>query len=423
VRSQSLESLPEFLTPEEFREYVNLGRSTVYDLLRREEIPHVRFGRCIRIPKAALQRARQPEVVTPMRGSLKKRSGSWSIILELGFTVVDPVIGRRKRRQKWITVHGTKRDAERRLSDLLSEYNHGTFIAPNKLTVGQWLLEWVEKAIKPPMRTARSYETYRSVIDRHLVPALGGIRVQALTSLDLERLYAEKATAGLAPATLEKIHNIMHGALAAAIRARLVTHNVAKLVVGKPHAPAGHAGAIEHCWTAEEAATFLVVAKAAGSQPAAFYTLALDSGMRKSELCGLLWADVDLTDARIRVRQQLLTGGASPTFVPVKGKQARTIDIAPETVELLKTHRKQQAALKMRNRLRYRDHGLVFAKQWSDVGRTHDVLGDPLQVNNLGQREYASLIKAADVRPIKFHGLRHTCATLLLAAEVPSKVV
>jgi excisionase family DNA binding protein len=57
VRSQSLESLPEFLTPEEFREYVNLGRSTVYDLLRREEIPHVRFGRCIRIPKAALQRA------------------------------------------------------------------------------------------------------------------------------------------------------------------------------------------------------------------------------------------------------------------------------------------------------------------------------------------------------------------------------
>jgi integrase len=92
-------------------------------------------------------------------------------------------------------------------------------------------------------------------------------------------------------------------------------------------------------------------------------------------------------------------------------------------VKLLKTHKQHQAELKMANRTRYHDHGLVFAKEWSDLGKKHHVLGDPLQLNNLGQREYAKLIKAAGVRRIKFHGLRHTCATLLFAANVPVKVI
>jgi integrase len=77
----------------------------------------------------------------------------------------------------------------------------------------------------------------------------------------------------------------------------------------------------------------------------------------------------------------------------------------------------------MANRPTYRDLDLVFAKQWSDVRRRGDCLGHPLQINNLGQREYAQILKAAGVRPIKFHGLRHTCATLLLKAGTPVHVV
>jgi integrase len=357
-----------------------------------------------------------------MRGSIKQRSpGSWTLILDLGY-VQDPATGTRKRRQQWITVRGTKRDAETRLNLLLADASDGTLVAPSKRTIGAWLVEWVEKAIKPPMRTPRAYETYRSVIDLHLVPVLGGIRLQALKALDLERYYATKAAAGLAPATLAKHHHILHGALEAAVRAQLVSRNIAKLVTGKPHAPDGHADAIAHCWTADEAASFLCAAKAGGARAAAFYTLALDSGMRKSELCGLPWRDVDLAEGRVRVSQQLVTGGSTPTFAPAKGKVARTVDIAPETVDLLRAHKAAQAAVKLRNGPRYHDHGLVFTKDWSEA-RRGDTLGDPLQSNNLGQREYARLITAAGVRRIKFHGLRHTCATLLLAAGVPSKVV
>jgi len=96
---------------------------------------------------------------------------------------------------------------------------------------------------------------------------------------------------------------------------------------------------------------------------------------------------------------------------------------AGEIVELLRAHKAHQAEVKMRSRTTYHDHGLVFAKEWSDVGRRTAELGNPLQANNLGQREYARLIRDAGVRRIKFHGLRHTSATLLLDAGVPPKVV
>jgi integrase len=132
---------------------------------------------------------------------------------------------------------------------------------------------------------------------------------------------------------------------------------------------------------------------------------------------------VDLVQGRVLVQLQLLKGGAEPKFIVPKGKRARPIDIAPETVDLLKAHKVKQSALKMRHRREYHDHGLVFAKPWNQIGRSLSTFGQPLQVNNLGERELAPLIASAEVPPISLHGLRHTCATLLLAAGVPSRVV
>jgi integrase len=125
----------------------------------------------------------------------------------------------------------------------------------------------------------------------------------------------------------------------------------------------------------------------------------------------------------VTFQRQLLKPGPSPVFGPVKNKTPRTVEIAAETVALLRRHRSHQAELKLANGEHYHDHGLVFAKEWGDLTRRRDTLGEPLQANNLGQREYAQLVKAAGVRQIKFHGLRHTCATLLLQAGVPAHVV
>ena len=356
-----------------------------------------------------------------MRGSLRQRyKGSWSLILDLG-SQVDVETGQRKRKQKWVTFRGTRRDAERKLAELLHASHTRTWVEPSTVTVGDWLQDWLEKAIKPPRRTLRAYDTYKSAITRHLQPKLGAIRLQELLAVDIERYHA---TLGLAPATGEKHHAILNSALKAAVRADLVARNVAPLATNKPrkHAPEGHEDVLAHVWEAHEAKQFLATAKAAGAQPAAFYSLALETGMRKGELGGLRWSDLGASGT-LTVQRQLVKPGSQPIFGPVKNKAPRQLELAPATVALLRTHRAHQAEIKLRNRQHYHDHGLMFAKEWSDLQRRYDTLGDPLQVNNLGQREFAKLLKASAVRRIKFHGMRHTCATLLLQAGVPAHVV
>ena len=186
-----------------------------------------------------------------MRGHLVQRyEGSWSIVLDLGYET-DATTGKTKRRQKWITVRGTKRDAEAHLTELVRDVHRGELVMPHKRTLGAWLEEWLDKAIKPPARTLRAYETYKSVIARHLKPSLGAIALQQVKAADLKRYYteaAERAEDPLAPATLEQHHTILHSALQAAVLEGLVQRNVAKLVVGKPHAPEGHQDAMAHCW-------------------------------------------------------------------------------------------------------------------------------------------------------------------------------
>ncbi len=132
---------------------------------------------------------------------------------------------------------------------------------------------------------------------------------------------------------------------------------------------------------------------------------------------------MDLDAGKMRIVQQLLTAGHTPTFGPTKTGRPRTVSLGAQTVELLRAHKQHQAEVKMANRTAYNDTGLVFAKDWPDVHRAGDMLGSPLQMSTLGQREYAKLIKAANVPRIKFHGLRHTCATLLLKAGQPVHVV
>ena len=192
---------------------------------------------------------------------------------------------------------------------------------------------------------------------------------------------------------------------------------LASLVIGKPQQRKDHDHIAGNCWEAEEARAFLAAAKAAGPQPAALFAFAIDTGARKNELCGLQWGDLDLEAGTVTIVRQLVKTGRKPEFGPIKNNVPRTIDLGAETVTLLKEHKRTQAALKMRNRVAYHDLGMVFAKEWGDLHGREDSLGLPLQSNNLGQREFARIIKAAKVKPITIHGLRHTSATLLLKAS------
>lgn len=356
-----------------------------------------------------------------MRGSIRKRyNGSWTLIVDLG-RARDPKTGRERRKQLWRTCHGTRKEAESALTELVRTVNRGEFVGSTRITVREWLLEWVDKAIRPPARRPNTYLRYRHVIMRHLVPALGDLRLQQLKAADVKRYYTDQTV--LSGATLALHHAILHGALKAAAQEGLVLRNVAALVIGKPRATRNYDRLRANCWDAEEARAAIAAAKTIGTQTAAFVTLALDSGARKGELCGLRWMDVDLDVGTVTFVQQLVKPGRKPEFGPTKTDTPRTVVLASETVEMLKTHRRAQAELKMKHRRHYADLGLVFAKEWGDLHGREDTLGLPLQSNNLGQREFARVIKAAGVRPITVHGLRHTTATLLLKTGVPPHVV
>jgi integrase len=154
------------------------------------------------------------------------------------------------------------------------------------------------------------------------------------------------------------------------------------------------------------------------------FALALDSGMRRGELGGLQWSDLDWQKGTVRVQRTLLSRGRVPEYGLPKTKAGiRTIDLSAETLALLKVHKQAQAELKMRNRGTYQDHGLCFAMEWGDLHGRENSLGAPLAWHNIGSREMRRIVKAAGVRRVKFHAMRHSMATLMLSAGVPPHVV
>lgn len=351
-----------------------------------------------------------------MRGHLfqrnpEKNPRSWTIVLDVG-RKVDPLTGRTKRVQMWKTVQGTKKEAQAELASMLHNLHRGQVVSPSKMTVSEWLDEWMKSAIRPNKRL-RTCETYLNVIERHLKPAIGQYRLGDLRASHIQHYYQ---SCKLAPATVSQHHTILYSALKAAVMQDLIPRNAASLVIGKPKRQTDHEDLVANCWDGPEAKAFLMVAKAGSAQDAAFYATALDSGARKAELCGLKWQDLDLEKKTLSICRQLVKIGkkdALPLFGPTKNGKARTVDLDERTIELLRRHKAQQAERRLLLGTSYQDHGLIFAR---DFGR-------PLPMNNLGERGFARLIKAAAVKRITFHGLRHTCATLLLQAGVPVKVV
>ena len=347
------------------------------------------------------------------RGRDRKR---WTIVLELGYRP-DPRTGKPRRQQQWISFRGTKDEAKDKLAEIIVAHNRGEYVEPSKVTLGEWVLTWMATVTNVrPSTLVR----YTNVIETLKASPIADLPLQKVRASDLEAHYAStKASAS----TIGLHHTVLSRALRKAKRDNLIVSNPAPDVETRPKRRRDPEAARENCWSRDEARQFLTAAKAAGAQPAALYALALETGMRKNELCGLAWTHVDLDGAQITVERQLTKGGEEPTFGPPKNGRTRTVSITTDTVALLKAHKRDQAAFKMANRTAYHDHGLVFAKEYGDLRRRGDKLGHTLQSNNLGERSFKRLCEAANVRRITFHGLRHTCATLLLAAGEPVHVV
>jgi integrase len=359
-----------------------------------------------------------------VRGSLYKvavkkpdpRKGvfTWQIILSLG----RGPDGRYK--QRWLRVHGTRQEAESKLTELLGQLDKGELVEPSKLTVGGYLDEWLNTT--ESSRAPGTHRLYTMIINHHLKPALGHVLLQKLNVLHIERYYTDTVNKGSKTSAVVR-HAVLVKALNDAMKKHLIQKNVASLAANKPKTVQHTSDSLTNVWTAPEANSFLVTVKEDGTaQWIALFALLLDSGARKNELLGLQWRDLD--GNKLRIERQLLKCNAdgTPVFAPPKRGGIRSLDLSDETVALLREHKKQQSEVKMANRLRYRDHGLMFAQSWENLTSKRTELGAALVPGSVNKK-LAQVCKPAHVRVINVHGLRHTCATLLLSAGVPPHVV
>jgi len=274
-----------------------------------------------------------------MRGHIVKRGkNSYSLAISVG---KDANTGKYK--YHWETVKGTKKEAEKRLSELLHQLDTGMFMKPSKTTLGEYLERWLKDYASPNL-APRTAEGYEHIMRRHLIPALGNITLTGLKPEHLQHYYSEKLgsgrckdAGGLSAQTVRHHHTALHKALQTAVEWGLLSRNPADAVstpcVQHPEM---------HTWGEEDITNFLEVAK--DTPYYALFHTALFTGMRRSELLALRWHDVDFIQSQVSVSRSLhlLKGGKVVFRSPKTARGRRTVALTPLTTLLLKKHYEAQ---------------------------------------------------------------------------------
>jgi integrase len=335
-----------------------------------------------------------------MRGHITKRGkDSYSIVISLG---KDPDTG--KYRYQWVSVKGTKKDAEKRLSELLHQLDTGAFVNPGRTTLAEYLQRWLQEYAKPNL-SPRGFERYESLARVHLIPRLGNIPLVQLTSEQLQKHYTLKASEGLSPRSIRYHHVVLHKALETAVKWGLLARNVSD-GVDVPHARQTEM----RTWDEYEVTRFLEAAR--DTRYYALFHTALFTGMRRSELLALQWRDIDLHQISVNRSLHQLRDGSYVFTQPKSVKSRRTIALSPSSVLTLSEHKEEQAGIRAMLGLPMRDDDLVFA--------THD--GKPLRPNTVS-RAWTALAAHAGLKVIRLHDARHTHASLMLKQGVHPKIV
>ena len=315
------------------------------------------------------------------------------------------------RQQKTRSGFETEGEAQAELRPLLREQRGGVWVTDEQTTVGNYLENWVEAVdIRPSTRAG-----YEGHVRNHLVPRLGSYRLQNLDKFTIKSFYTTLADQGgnrrtggpLTARTIHRIHNTLHRALEDAVEDGLIIKNPADGAHSEPRA-------VDHdmiTWTADELAKFLRSVREDRWYPL-WRTLAM-TGMRRAEVAGLKWEQVDLTARTIIVqRTRTRVRGGVVEGPPKTNRGRRTIDLDEGTVDALFAWAAQQMTEQSEWGDAYQDEGWVFT--WED--------GSPLEPTGISSR-FRRRLRNAGVPRMRLHDLRDTHATLLLKAGVPPHVV
>jgi integrase len=337
--------------------------------------------------------------------SISRKNKRWYVDVDL------PAGPDGKRRRRGVGGFKTKREAKAAEAEALRRIRDGVFVEPSRLTVGAYLTEMWLPSIASQVRPT-TLGGYRHNVRAYVVPWLGDIPLQRLTTARVGAFYGELVASGgkggrrLSPKTVRYVHTTLRRALRDAVADGLVVRNVAA------HARPPRARRVEmQTWTAAEVGSFLASVREDRLYVA--WLLLATLGIRRGELLGLRWIDVDLTRGRVAIRQTLVMVDGKPAMAePKTAKGRRSLMLAPEVLEALRAHRAHQAAERLSWGADYTDSGLVIT--------TED--GRPMHPETLSG-VFVRQARWVGLPPIRLHDLRHSVASILLARGVHPKVV
>ena len=299
--------------------------------------------------------------------------------------------GRRK------SVYGTTRqEASRKLAKALHDRELGIGDVPENVTVEQWIGQWLETVESTVRRS--TYVRYEGLMRVHIVPRIGKVRLARLTPVRVQKLYKEMLDVGLSPTTVRHAHAVLHRALGRAVRFNLLVRNPCDMVDAPRNAKPNH-----KFLTTEQSKVLLEAAK--GDRLEALITLALMTGCREGELLALRWGNVDLVKGTMTIVESLTPWGFSETKTDSGRRQ---IPLPQMVVQSLQRHHTAQMVERLAAGSRWHNLDLVFG----------NTVGGPISPQNLVTRSFYPLLERASLPRMRFHDLRHSAASLLLAMGV-----
>jgi integrase len=343
-----------------------------------------------------------------VNGSTIKRGSTWTAY----WSVIDATTGTRKQHTKG--GFRLQKDARAHLNAVLTKVDRGAWRPDTKMTVAKLLDDWLAAKQSEGLR-AGTVDMYRNVITGWVLPHLGGLRLEQLTPARAQEMVESLRSDGsrlgrgaLSPRSVQIAVQVLKAATRWATETGLVTRDP---LVGYRRPRAQASMAATGAWTQGEAGRFL--SSVADERLRAAWWLLLSRGPRRGELAGLRWSAVDLEAGTLRVIETRVVVAAKPTkSTPKTAAGRRSVPLDQRLVAEMKSHRARQSGERLAAGESWEDTGFVFV----------DELGRPYRPELISRR-FGKLAAAAGLRPIRLHDLRHTAASLMLAAGESPKVV
>ena len=340
---------------------------------------------------------------SPISKRVSRSTGkvSWTVQVRIGT--------KSNGKPRWLTKTFEKqKNAKAYLARVIKDRDSGLVVQPSKMPLNEFLDRWLEDAVEPRVR-GNTFRSYRWQLKKYVRDELGSYRLCDISPLQIQKLYSKLNREGLSPRVIRYSHSILSNAFGQAVKWRMLASNPCS-GAELPRTKHKETRAL----TVEEMARFVKVLR--GTRHEVLFLVALTTGMRPSEYLALRWKDVDFDTARIQVRRSLdwRRKGQWEFSEPKTARSRRSIPIPTEVVGRLREHRRVQAEERLKAGPEWADQSLVFC----------DRKGEPLDRQNLLRRHLRPLLMKADISTdLTLYSLRHSCATLMLAAGVHPKVV